>query len=112
MISSDIIRGYNDTILLHILCLQDSYGYQISKSVADISGGKYTIRETTLYSAINRLEKNGYITSYSGSETQGRPRTYYTITAAGRAYYEEKCSEWKLTKEVINQFTTKGKNDE
>lgn len=82
----------------------DSYGYEISKRIRGISGEKYIIKETTLYSAFTRLEKHGYIAPYPGDETHGKPRTYYRITDAGRAYYLDKCREWALTKEVIDQF--------
>ena len=51
-----------------------------------------------------RLEKNGYIESFSGDETNGKRRTYYRITETGRRYYAEKCEEWKVTKEVVEQF--------
>jgi DNA-binding PadR family transcriptional regulator len=104
LISSDVIRGYNDTIILYLLLDNDSYGYEISKKIKDLSEEKYIIKETTLYSAFTRLEKNGYIESYFMDETFGKRRTYYKITAAGRAYYNEKCQEWELTKEVINRF--------
>ena len=104
MISSDVIRGYNDTIILCLLLDGDSYGYEISKQIAALSDSKYIIKETTLYSAFTRLESNGCITSYYGNETGGKRRTYYRITDSGRAYYEEKCSEWELTKEVISKF--------
>lgn len=105
LISSDVIRGYNDTIILAILRKNDSYGYEISKKIEDVSEGQYLIKETTLYSAFSRLEKNGYIHSYSGAETNGRARTYYGITDLGEEYYQEKKEEWKLTKDVINRFT-------
>ncbi len=105
MISSDVIRGYNDTIILCLLLEGDSYGYEISKRITEISEGKYVIKETTLYSAFTRLENNGYIESYSGGDVSGgKKRTYYKITQAGKEYYSEKCEEWKLTKEVINKF--------
>ena len=104
MISSDVIRGYNDTIILSLLRRADSYGYEISKQIEQFSRGSYIIKETTLYSAFSRLEKNGYILSYSGNETNGRQRTYYKITNDGIIYYEEKCKEWQLTKDVINRF--------
>lgn len=104
MISSDVIRGYNDTIILYLLLDDDSYGYEISKQIKELSGEKYIIKETTLYSAFNRLMKNGYITSYHKEGTFGKRRTYYKITDVGRNYYKEKCREWELTKEVINQF--------
>lgn len=104
MISSDVIRGYNDTIILYLLQQNPSYGYEISKQIRTISEEKYIIKETTLYSAFTRMEKNGYIESFSGNETNGKRRTYYRVTPEGMVYYEEKCKEWKVTKEVIDKF--------
>ncbi|OBR62884.1 PadR family transcriptional regulator [Paenibacillus oryzae] len=104
MISSDIIRGYNDTMILYMLLEQESYGYEISKNIRQLSEEKYVMKETTLYSAFTRLEKNGYILSFYRDETFGKRRTYYRITPEGRAYYEEKCIEWRLTQEVVNKF--------
>lgn len=104
MISSDVIRGYNDTIILYLLQQNPSYGYEISKQIRTISEEKYIIKETTLYSAFTRMEKNGYIESFSGNETNGKRRTYYLVTPEGMAYYEEKCKEWEVTKEVIDKF--------
>ena len=109
MISSDVIRGYNDTIILAMLKQGDSYGYEISKRIEKISKGVYAVKETTLYSAFTRLEKNAYILSYSGMETNGRQRTYYKITESGLRYYKEKCTEWELTKDLINRFVEEGK---
>lgn len=104
MISSDVIRGYNDTIILYLLQQNPSYGYEISKQIRTISEEKYIIKETTLYSVFTRMEKNGYIESFSGNETNGKQRTYYRVTPEGMAYYEEKCKEWEVTKEVIDKF--------
>lgn len=109
-ISSDVIRGYNDTMILYILRNDPSYGYEISKSIKNISDGKYTIKETTLYSAFTRMEKNGYIESFTAekdSEGNGKKRTYYRITSDGERYYNEKCEEWLLTKEVVESFIEK-----
>ena len=104
MISSDVIRGYNDTMILYLLLNEDSYGYEISKNIRLITNEQYIMKETTLYSAFNRLEKNGYITSYPGESTQGKRRTYFSITDAGKLYYKEKCAEWHLTQNVVNLF--------
>ena len=104
MISSDVIRGYNDLMILNLLWKKDSYGYEISKNIRQISNEQYIIKETTLYSAFTRLEKNGYISSYYGKETNGKRRTYYHITDIGKQYYLEKCEEWNLVKEVVDKF--------
>jgi len=109
-ISSDVIRGYNDTIILSILLKEPSYGYEISKEIKNITEEKYIIKETTLYSAFTRMEKNGYIESFVASqdlEGNGKKRTYYRITEAGRDYYHSKCQEWELTKDVVEKFIEK-----
>ena len=106
-ISSDVIRGYNDTMILCILMKGPSYGYEISKQIKTISEEKYVIKETTLYSAFTRMEKNEFIESFvanPGPDGNGKKRTYYRITEKGKAYYKEKCEEWALTKDVIEKF--------
>ncbi len=103
-ISSDVLRGYNDVFILYTLLENDSYGYEINKTIRLQSQDTYSIKETTLYSAFNRLDKNGLIQSYYGEETLGKRRTYYKITEAGKSYYREKCMEWKLTQQLVNHF--------
>ena len=98
-ISSDVIRGYNDTMILYLLLDKPSYGYEISKQIKTLSNEKYVIKETTLYSAFTRMERNN---------AAGKRRTYYRITEAGRAYYQQKCEEWLLTQEVVEKFIIKG----
>ena len=110
-ISSDVIRGYNDTIILYLLLEEPSYGYEISKKIKNLSEGKYVIKETTLYSAFTRMQKNGYIVSFYGDETGGKRRTYNRITDSGRTYYFEKCKEWVLTKDVIEKFIIREENE-
>ena len=91
-------------MILRVLLDGDSYGYEISKRIREISGESYVMKETTLYSAFSRMEKNDWTTSYPGAETGGRQRTYYSLTDTGRDYYREKCREWHETKELIGKF--------
>ena len=104
LIGSDVMRGYNDLMILALLKNGDSYGYEISRQIKEISEEKYVMKETTLYSAFTRLEKEGHITSYFGTESNGKRRTYYKITEQGTIFYQEKCEEWKLVKEVVDKF--------
>jgi len=75
-----------------------------SKRIREITNNKYVIKETTLYSAFNRLEKNGYIKKYYGMQTFGKQRNYYKITPSGKDYYLKRCDEWKETVEIVNNF--------
>lgn len=104
MISSDVIRGYVDVLVLDSVLDGPSYGYAISKRIEERSEGQYVIKETTLYSAMRRLEEAGALESFAGTETQGRPRTYYRITPAGHELYRTKCTEWHETVAVIGRF--------
>lgn len=111
MISSDTIRGYNDMFILSILTENDSYGYEISKKIREITQERYLIKETTLYSAFTRLEKKGYISSYPGETTHGKKRTYYHISEEGENYLLAKKKEWLETKEVVERFLRRNRNE-
>lgn len=102
-ISSDVIRGYNDTIILYLIHDAPGYGYEIQKKIRNLTNEKYIIKETTLYSTFTRLQKSGYITSFT-DDSSGKKRTYYRITPKGKEYYRQKCEEWELTKEVVEHF--------
>ena len=101
MLGSDVMRGYNDMLILCLLCEGDSYGYAISREIERRSGGEYPIKETTLYSAFGRLEKQGYIVPYQGSETQGRPRLCRQMCGMARTsncdrpFYKGGYGKWK-----------------
>ena len=66
-----------------------------------------TERECVQY-IVEALEKNGYIESFVSESDAGKKRTYYRITEAGIQYYNEKCEEWQLTKEVVERFVNPG----
>ena len=103
-IASDLIRGHTDTIILARLLDGDNYGYEINKSIQQRTGGKYELKEATLYSAFRRLEQAGCISSYWGDEMTGARRRYYSITDTGRDTYKELISDWKTAKELIDKL--------
>lgn len=104
MIASEIMRGFNDLIILNLLAKKDSYGYEIAKEITKHSQNRYIIKETTLYTALTRLLKNQLIQDYPGSQTNGKARTYYRITDLGQATLTEKLQEWEEIQNFINQI--------
>ena len=104
MISADAIRGYIDLIILSLLKRQPSYAYDLAKTITEVSDGEYTIKQTTLYSALKRLEAAGLTSSYASVSASGKPRTYYRLTDAGAAYLADKLAEWEATKTLIDRF--------
>jgi PadR family transcriptional regulator PadR len=104
LISSDIIRGHLDSIILRLIYEKDRYGYEISKEISLRTKDQFQIKEASLYAVFQRLEKRGIIESYFGDVSHGGKRRYYRITSLGRAYFKEQISEWQETKEIIDIF--------
>ena len=103
-IAGDLIRGHTDAIILARLMHADSYGYEINKMIASLSGGRFELKEATLYTAFKRLDELGYIASYWGDSGAGARRRYYTITPSGREACYRLQAEWKETKEIMDQL--------
>ena len=103
-IAGDLIRGHTDAIILARLLQNDSYGYEINKTISTLSQGRFELKEATLYTAFKRLEDLGYITSYWGDSGAGARRRYYTITPAGREASHRLMQEWLETKEIMDQL--------
>lgn len=104
MISADAIRGYIDIMILSQLSQTPSYAYAMSKTINDVANGEYAIKQTTLYSALKRLETTGQVESFPGHSESGKPRTYYRITDGGNETLVAKCTEWEQTKSVVDRF--------
>jgi len=104
MISADAIRGYVDLMVLSLLRERPSYAYELAQQISATTGSDYAIKQTTLYSAVKRLEAAGLVTSYAAASDSGKPRTYYRITPSGSAYLIQKVAEWRDTKSVVDRF--------
>lgn len=104
VLTSDIVRGHTDAIILSLLMKKDDYGYNINKHITDISQGELELKEATLYTAFKRLEESGFIKSYWGDEDSGARRKYYKITDSGRLEYEKQLAYWNRTRDIIDKL--------
>ena len=102
--SSDILRGYTDTIILAQLDQGDNYGYVISKNVQEITRGELELKEATLYTTFRRLENSGMIESYWGNENAGDRRRYYHLTEKGRELFYENQADWRKYRSIISEL--------
>src|SRR5664280_2797202 len=103
-ITSDLVRGHTETIILAQLLIKDSYGYEINKSIQEKTNNEYELKEATLYSAFRRLEQEKMIESYWGDETTGARRRYYRITKLGKTLYEQNKEDWAVAKRLIDSL--------
>ena len=103
-VSSDLIRGHINTIILRALYDGDKYGYEIIAEIERKSHGQYSLKQPSLYSALKRLEKDGYVTSYWGGSVSGGRRKYFSLTESGKAISEQNQSEWEYSRTVIDSL--------
>jgi DNA-binding PadR family transcriptional regulator len=103
-LTSDLLRGHTDTMILRLLSEADRYGYEIVKLIAERSGGDYELKEATMYSSVRRLEADGDIEWYWGDESQGGRRKYFRITEKGKATYDRNKSNWESAKCVLDKL--------
>lgn len=78
---------------------KDSYGYEMNKSVQEITDKSFELKEATSF---RRLETSGDIASYWGDENTGARRRYYSITNKGRQLFEENVKDWQKAKAMID----------
>ncbi len=105
-ISADLIRGHINTIILRALYERDKYGYEIMNDIEAKSHGQYTLKQPTLYSALKRLETQGYIKAYWKKDdvTAGGRRKYFTLTEIGKEMTEKNLAEWEYSRTIIDNL--------
>jgi len=91
----DALRGSLDLLVLKTLSLAPLHGWGISQRVQQISGGELEMNQGSLYPALQRLEKDGLITSDWALSENNRQARYYRITAAGRRRLDSEVANWK-----------------
>ena len=107
-ISSDLIRGHINTIILRCLFDEDKYGYDIMDDIERKSGGLYKLKPPTLYSALKRLESLGHVQSYAGEFSNGGRRKYFRLTDEGRTIARRNLSEWQFSRTIIDSLISDG----
>lgn len=85
-------RATSPLVVLHFLSEKPMYGYEISAELKSRSDGKYMI--SILYPVLYRLEEQGYIEISATEVAEGRARSYYSITSAGRDYLKKTEKEY------------------
>lgn len=86
-----------ECLILSVVEVKDSYGYEISQIVKLVSN----IKESTLYPILRKLENSGYLTAYT-QEFQGRNRKYYSITEEGKNQLLFLKKEWVFYRDTID----------
>jgi PadR family transcriptional regulator PadR len=92
---TDALRGSLDLLVLKTLSLAPMHGWGISQRVQQTSKGVLDVNQGSLYPALQRLEKDGLITSEWGTTDNNRRARYYRLTAAGRRALGDELENWR-----------------
>ncbi|MQA83751.1 MAG: PadR family transcriptional regulator [Streptosporangiales bacterium] len=97
----DALRGHLDALILAVLEQEPRHGYAIMEALQERSGGALELPTGTLYPALRRLERAGYLRS-AWATVSGRRRRTYRLTAAGRRALAAERSAWRDFAAVID----------
>ena len=92
---TDALRGSLDLLVLKTLSLAPMHGWGIAQRVQQISEGVLEVNQGSLYPALQRLEKDGLITSEWGTTDNNRQARYYRLTATGRRALGAELENWR-----------------
>jgi PadR family transcriptional regulator PadR len=98
---TDLLQGTLDLLILQITALGPLHGYAIAQRLNQISREALQVQQGSLYPALHRLEKRGWLRAEWRATETGREAKFYALTSAGRRRLDVERSEWRRLTEAI-----------
>jgi|SRR5689334_16488039 PadR family transcriptional regulator, regulatory protein PadR len=98
----DVLQGTLDMLVLKALELGDLHGWGITERIEHGSKNTFQLNQGSLYPALYRLERQGYVSSRWGTTENNRRARYYTLTAAGRRQLTAEVQAWERMSAGVN----------
>jgi PadR family transcriptional regulator PadR len=92
--NTDVIQGTLDMLILKTLSLEPMHGFGIGRRVEQISKGVFKVNPGSLLTALNRLERAGWLDAEWRQTANSRRAKYYSLTRTGRKQLEAETSDW------------------
>ena len=99
---ADLLQGTLDMLILKALQLDAMHGFGLAQRLKQMSGDVFQVEMGSIYPALVRLEKRGWIKGAWGTSDANRKARYYSVTAAGRKQLEAERVQWALLSGTIN----------
>src|SRR5258706_4892711 len=93
-LNTDVIQGTLDMLILKTLSLEPMHGFGIARRVEQISRGVFKVNPGSLLTALNRLERAGWLDAEWSETENSRRARYYTLTRTGRKQLDLETSDW------------------
>jgi PadR family transcriptional regulator PadR len=101
---SDLLQGTLDMLILKIVALGPVHGYGISQRIRQISKEVLQVQQGSLYPALHRLEKRGWLAAEWGESDNGREAKFYKLSAKGRKQLQSEESNWERLAQAVTQI--------
>jgi PadR family transcriptional regulator PadR len=101
---SDLLQGTLDVLILKIVALGPLHGYGIAQRIRQISKAVLQVQQGSLYPALHRLEKRGWLRAEWGEAETGREAKFYSLTKAGRKQLEAETANWDRLSEAVTMI--------
>jgi transcriptional regulator len=98
---SDLLQGTLDMLVLKIVALGPVHGYGISQRIRQISKDVLQVQQGSLYPALHRLERRGWLEANWGESENGRQAKFYKLSAKGRRQLTKEESNWQRLAEAV-----------
>ena len=98
---SDILQGTLDLLVLKVVGLGPIHGYGIAQRIRQISQDVLQVQQGSLYPALHRLEKRGWLIAAWNESDTGRPAKFYKLSAKGRKQLVEEEQSWERLMQAI-----------
>ncbi|MGH7678678.1 MAG: PadR family transcriptional regulator [Gemmatimonadaceae bacterium] len=99
----DLPQGTLDLLILKSLSLGPQHGWAISERIHQVSRETLMIPQGSLYPALHRLERRGWISAEWGASDNNRRAKYYELTKRGRTRLDAEISAWRKLSAVVSQ---------
>ena len=98
---TDLLQGTLDLLILQVAALGPMHGYAIAQRLNRISKEALQVQQGSLYPALHRLEKRGWLKAEWRAADSGREAKFYTLTAAGKKRLDVERTEWDRLSQAI-----------
>ena len=100
----DLPQGTLDLLILRTLSLEPLHGWAVSERIQQISGDLLSVQQGSLYPALHRLERRGWIRARWGTSDNNRRAKFYELTKTGRRQLEIERDAWEKLTAVVSQI--------
>jgi transcriptional regulator len=101
---TDLLQGTLDVLILKTLCWGSRHGYAIGRWLEDSSGDAIRIEEGSLYPALYRMERKGWIEASWGMSELGRRAKFYELTTTGRSRLRAEIAAWRRLSGAVGRI--------